>query len=65
MPEQPQWSERTLDMPPQDPWAPPPYVAGRATVTPNPRAQRFAAEHEPTGNGLARREGAAVPAQPP
>src|SRR4051812_13023542 len=21
MPEQPQWSERTLDMPPQDPWA--------------------------------------------
>ena len=20
MPEQPQWSERTLDMPPQDPW---------------------------------------------
>jgi hypothetical protein len=24
MPEQPQWSERTLDMPPQDPWAAPP-----------------------------------------
>ncbi len=24
MPEQPQWSERTLDMPPQDPWAEPP-----------------------------------------
>lgn len=24
MPEQPQWSERTLDMPPQDPWADPP-----------------------------------------
>jgi hypothetical protein len=24
MPEQPQWSERTLDMPPQDPWATPP-----------------------------------------
>ena len=23
MPEQPQWSERTLDMPPQDPWAEP------------------------------------------
>ena len=26
MPEQPQWSERTLDMPPQDPWADPPTV---------------------------------------
>ena len=51
MPEQPQWSERTLDMPPQDPWGPPPFVAGRASVTPNPRAQRFAAEHEPTGTG--------------
>jgi len=27
MPDQPQWSERTLDMPPQDPWAEPPTVA--------------------------------------
>jgi hypothetical protein len=26
MPEQPQWSERTLDMPPQDPWADAPAV---------------------------------------
>ena len=26
MPEQPQWSERTLDMPPQDPWAEHPTV---------------------------------------
>jgi hypothetical protein len=56
MPEQPQWPERTLDMPPQDPWAPPsappgPFAAGRARVSPNPRAQRFAAEHEPTGTG--------------
>jgi hypothetical protein len=59
MPEQPQWSERTLDMPPQDPWAPPPpYIAGRAQVTPNPKAQRFAAEHEPTGTGW---PGAEVP----
>jgi hypothetical protein len=31
MPEQPQWSERTLDMPPQDPWADPP-------TAPNPQA---------------------------
>jgi hypothetical protein len=33
MPEQPQWSERTLDMPPQDPWADPPTAqapSGRA-----------------------------------
>jgi hypothetical protein len=69
MPEQPQWSERTLDMPPQDPWAneptapgpprpgpaggppppPSPFSQGRAQV--NPRTQRFAAEHEPTGTG--------------
>jgi hypothetical protein len=60
MPEQPQWSERTADMPPQDPWAPAPgpFAAGRAQVTPNPRAQRFAAEHEPTGTGW---PGAEVP----
>ena len=32
MPEQPQWSERTLDMPPQDPWADPPT----AQVPPRP-----------------------------
>ena len=34
MPEQPQWSERTLDMPPQDPWADPPT----APVQPRPAA---------------------------
>jgi hypothetical protein len=34
MPEQPQWSERTLDMPPQDPWADPPT----ANVPPRPAA---------------------------
>ncbi|GGL20142.1 DNA-directed RNA polymerase II [Mangrovihabitans endophyticus] len=28
MPEQPQWSERTLDMPPQDPWADPATAPG-------------------------------------
>ena len=32
MPEQPQWRERTLDMPPQDPWADPPT----ANVPPRP-----------------------------
>ena len=36
MPEQPQWSERTLDMPPQDPWADPPT----APVQPRPQAAR-------------------------
>jgi hypothetical protein len=64
MPEQPQWPERTLDMPPQDPWAPAPgpFAAGRARVTPSPQAQRFAAEHEPTGTGW---PGADVPPYQP
>src|SRR5436309_14190366 len=30
MPEQPQWSERTLDMPPQDPWADAPTAPERS-----------------------------------
>lgn len=67
MPEQPQWSERTLDMPPQDPWAEAPtapglpasgqspqkqpFSQGRAQVNPHPRTQQFTAEHEPTGTG--------------
>jgi hypothetical protein len=63
MPEQPQWSERTLDMPPQDPWASPPaapgpFSTGRARVNPHPRTQQFTAEHEPTGTGW---PGAEVP----
>jgi hypothetical protein len=41
MGEQPRWSERTLDMPPQDPWADPPTAAqptraGKPTQTPEP-----------------------------
>ncbi|MEV0895709.1 DNA-directed RNA polymerase II [Actinoplanes sp. NPDC049802] len=35
MPEQPQWSERTLDMPPQDPWADQPTAQARPTGTPS------------------------------
>jgi hypothetical protein len=73
MPEQPQWSERTLDMPPQDPWAdqptapgpvtppgpdPSPFTQGRARVNAqNQHTQRYA-EHEPTGIGW---PGAQVP----
>jgi hypothetical protein len=39
MPEQPQWSERTLDMPPQDPWADPPTApAPPAPAPPAPAA---------------------------
>src|SRR3954453_17538384 len=34
MPEQPQWSERTLDMPPQDPWADPPTMPQHPSVAP-------------------------------
>jgi hypothetical protein len=71
MPEQPQWSERTLDMPPQDPWAdeptapgtPPPaqspFMQGRARVDPSAHRQRHTAEHEPTGVGW---PGAGAPA---
>jgi hypothetical protein len=67
MPEQPQWPERTLDMPPQDPWAgpptapaapppppdPSPFSRGRAQVNPRPapRTSPFAAEHTQTGTG--------------
>jgi hypothetical protein len=65
MPEQPQWSERTLDMPPQDPWAdapttptqgPPPPTEPFPAASPfnQGRAQvnpRPQAEHEPTGVG--------------
>ena len=73
MPEQPQWSERTLDMPPQDPWAsaqpqahphayppanPGPFSAGRARVNPHPHAEPNTF-HEPTGTGW---PGAEVPA---
>src|SRR3954454_11072434 len=36
MPEQPQWSERTLDMPPQDPWAEHPTVPGGAPAAYQP-----------------------------
>jgi hypothetical protein len=40
MPEQPQWSERTLDMPPQDPWADPPTAQAPPGVpAPGPGAQ--------------------------
>jgi len=40
MPEQPQWSERTLDMPPQDPWADPPTAQVPPGVpAPGPSAQ--------------------------
>jgi hypothetical protein len=36
MPEQPQWSERTLDMPPQDPWAEAPTAPSAAAPRPAP-----------------------------
>ncbi|MBM2623531.1 DNA-directed RNA polymerase II [Actinoplanes sp. LDG1-06] len=41
MPEQPQWSERTLDMPPQDPWA-------DAPTTPNQGASHPTTPHPTT-----------------
>ncbi|GAA3351309.1 hypothetical protein GCM10020358_80540 [Amorphoplanes nipponensis] len=39
MPEQPQWSERTLDMPPQDPWADPPTASVPPRPAPAPPGQ--------------------------
>ncbi len=56
MPEQPQWSERTLDMPPQDPWAEPP-TAG----VPPPGQARPAGPH----TGPAPQRPGAQPAPPP
>jgi hypothetical protein len=48
MPEQPQWSERTLDMPPQDPWA----EAPTAPAAPTPAAPA-APEEQPFSRGRA------------
>jgi hypothetical protein len=61
MPEQPQWSERTLDMPPQDPWAdpptapmPPPGPPGARTAPPAaPGPQPVPAEPSPFTRGRA------------
>ncbi len=47
MPEQPQWSERTLDMPPQDPWAEPP-TAQVPPATPAPPSSRPTGSAAPT-----------------
>ena len=46
MPEQPQWSERTLDMPPQDPWADAPTTPTQGP--PPPTAQFPAPEAAPS-----------------
>jgi len=67
MPEQPQWPERTLDMPPQDPWATEPTAPGPGPVAGPPPAQspftqgrarvdphahqKRFAQHDPTGVG--------------
>jgi hypothetical protein len=39
MADQPQWSERTLDMPPQDPWADPPTTPQSPATSPVPPAE--------------------------
>ena len=49
MPEQPQWPERTLDMPPQDPWAEEPTAPG-----PPPQAYLAPGEPSPYSQGRAR-----------
>jgi hypothetical protein len=79
MPDQPQWSERTLDMPPQDPWADPPTtpqppVAGPPAPAGEPPFSRGRAQVKPhprTASFAADREptgtgwpGAEAPPQP-
>jgi hypothetical protein len=51
MPEQPQWSERTLDMPPQDPWAEPPTA--RVPPPPTAAAPAPANDGQPFSRGRA------------
>jgi hypothetical protein len=51
MPEQPQWSERTLDMPPQDPWAEPPTTP--VPPTPPGAAQPVQRDGQPFSRGRA------------
>jgi hypothetical protein len=41
MPEQPQWSERTLDMPPQDPWAEAPTTPAPVAPSAQPGTRPF------------------------
>ncbi|MEV8509465.1 DNA-directed RNA polymerase II [Actinoplanes sp. NPDC051475] len=54
MPEQPQWPERTLDMPPQDPWADPPTtdMPRRGGAAPPDSTRQYGAgatpPHDPT-----------------
>ncbi|GAA2714534.1 DNA-directed RNA polymerase II [Actinoplanes palleronii] len=48
MPEQPQWSERTLDMPPQDPWAEPPTQPAPAVPRSGEPTRVQTPNHPPT-----------------
>jgi hypothetical protein len=50
MPEQPQWSERTLDMPPQDPWATPP-TEQMPPAPPGPASRGSATPPGPVAHG--------------
>jgi hypothetical protein len=68
MPEQPQWPERTLDMPPQDPWADPPtapaaYPAARPPASQPPAADRPPPPQHP-GSARQAPQHPAAPADP-
>ncbi|MFI5891275.1 DNA-directed RNA polymerase II [Actinoplanes sp. NPDC051513] len=54
MPEQPQWHERTLDMPPQDPWADQPAASGPPGFAASPGAPEAADPPSPFTQGRAR-----------
>ncbi|GAB1645568.1 DNA-directed RNA polymerase II [Krasilnikovia sp. MM14-A1259] len=58
MPDQPRWSERTLDMPPQDPWAEPP-TASQPTSPGVVHGDAFATQAVPPGVA-----GGQLPGQP-
>ncbi|GGQ78424.1 DNA-directed RNA polymerase II [Couchioplanes azureus] len=70
MPEQPQWPERTLDMPPQDPWADPPTTdmpprAAAPSYDPTRQYGGPGPASRPGGSDPTRLQGAADPARRP
>ncbi|WP_229072989.1 DNA-directed RNA polymerase II [Actinoplanes sp. DH11] len=62
MPEQPQWSERTLDMPPQDPWAEAPTTPVTHQA-PHHEAPRTQVHHPHTQAGHTQAQQPAKPGQ--
>lgn len=64
MPEQPQWSERTLDMPPQDPWAEAPTTPTQGPPPPTAQFPAAAADEPKAPFSQGRAQVNARPRQP-